>query len=541
MNITITFSGPAGSGVNTSGLLLGELLAHKGYNVIGDKEYASIIKGNNNIFILYISKDEHYISSKLDFFFAFDEFGIEKNSKVYELGEIYRVFEQKPKYLNTFSYAAACKLLGISKEEGLALLKEKIHKADAMEQNEIDFNAGYNYINESRFDFSKNIGTLKKFLFGNEIIAKGASVSELEFYAAYPMTPASSIIEAVLEEPKVTFFQGEDEIAVAMAMLGAKFNGKRSMCGTSGGGFALMTESLSFSYIAELGGVYILSQRAGPSTGTPTFTEQADILFCMNCVFGDVKPIVILGDDFEGTYNLIGKALNWSDMYQYPVIFVVDKRFSESYVAVSESDLKGEPVNRGALETNPKEDFVRFAYTENGISKYTIPGTKNGEFITTSYEHDEYGVSTEDVQTKIKMTEKRAKKLETFIKTEFNKDFYGYDIINPEAKKFFVTFGFNKYVLKDWVKKNPEYGLIVIKVIQPLDFRLKEFLDKNENKIEKLIFVEMNYSGQLEEVIVKNFALNNNSRKSKIKNIRKYGLYPIFEEDVTEKLKEFRA
>ena len=83
--------------------------------------------------------------------------------------------------------------------------------------------------------------------------------SGLERYSAYPMTPASTLIEVITENKAVTFFQGEDEIAVSISMLGAHFAGKRAMCGTSGGGFALMTESIAFSHQAELGGVYILS------------------------------------------------------------------------------------------------------------------------------------------------------------------------------------------------------------------------------------------------------------------------------------------
>ena len=122
-------------------------------------------------------------------------------------------------------------------------------------------------------------------MYGNELIAKGAIASGLNFYAAYPMTPASSIIDEVVKDPKVSFFQGEDEIAVSMAMLGAKSAGKRAMCGTSGGGFALMTESISFSNQAELGGVYVLAQRDGPSTGTPTFTGQGDINYVLNASF----------------------------------------------------------------------------------------------------------------------------------------------------------------------------------------------------------------------------------------------------------------
>ena len=109
--------------------------------------------------------------------------------------------------------------------------------------------------------------------------------SGLDFYSAYPMTPASSLIDVITPDHRVTFFQGEDEIAVSMAMLGAKYAGKRAMCGTSGGGFALMTESIAFSNQAEIGGVYVLAQRDGPSTGTPTFTGQGDIAYALNASF----------------------------------------------------------------------------------------------------------------------------------------------------------------------------------------------------------------------------------------------------------------
>src|SRR5574344_245386 len=124
-----------------------------------------------------------------------------------------------------------------------------------------------------------------------------------------------------------------------MAMLGAKFAGKRAACGTSGGGFALMTESISFSNQAEIGGVYILSQRDGPSTGTPTFTGQADLTFALNASFGDTKPIVFAPSTFEEAYTFAGKALNWSDQYQHPVIILLDKQLSESYLTINPEQL----------------------------------------------------------------------------------------------------------------------------------------------------------------------------------------------------------
>jgi 2-oxoglutarate/2-oxoacid ferredoxin oxidoreductase subunit alpha len=201
-------------------------------------------------------------------------------------------------------------------------------------------------------------------MFGNECIAKGAIEAGMDFYAAYPMTPASSLIDVVTTDNRVTFFQGEDEIAVSMAMLGAKVAGKRSMCGTSGGGFALMTESIAFSNQAEIGGVYVLAQRDGPSTGTPTYTGQADLAYALNASFGDTFPIVLAPSTFEEGYRQIGKALNWSDIYQHPVILLTDKQFSEGYIAINPKDLKAEEIKRGKL-VQGTEGYKRYEFTKD--------------------------------------------------------------------------------------------------------------------------------------------------------------------------------
>jgi 2-oxoglutarate ferredoxin oxidoreductase subunit alpha len=131
-----------------------------------------------------------------------------------------------------------------------------------------------------------------------------------------------------------------------MAMLGAKFAGARAMCATSGGGFALMTESISFSHQAEIGGVYILSQRDGPSTGTPTFTAQGDLNYALNASFGDTSPVVLAPSTFAETYEMISRALNRSDIYQHPVVFLIDKQLSEGYQTVEVNKLKITPIDR---------------------------------------------------------------------------------------------------------------------------------------------------------------------------------------------------
>ena len=135
-----------------------------------------------------------------------------------------------------------------------------------------------------------------------------------------------------------------------------------------------MSESLSYSHQAEIGGVYILSQRAGPSTGTPTFQEQSDLLYALNASFGDTKPIVLAPSTYERGYTLIGEALNMSDTLQHPVIVLVDKQFSESMLSWDTETLQSASIFRGKLQENPDEKFARYSLSEaDGISPYTLP------------------------------------------------------------------------------------------------------------------------------------------------------------------------
>lgn len=541
MNISIWFSWPAGSWVNTAGLLLWELLSQKGFNVLADKEYVSIIKGGNNCFFLYITdNDTPYISKTIDLFFAFDDYAITKNEKIYALKNILNIKTLAKKHKNIFAFWASLKALWIPKEEGIVLL-EKIFSQAVLDENKEELLAWYEYFDTVQLnfkidlDFSKNIWPQKLFMFGNELIAKWAIDSWLEFYSAYPMTPASSIIDIIVKYPeKVTFFQWEDEIAVGMSMLWAKFAGKRAMCWTSGWWFALMSEGISFSNQAEIWWVYVLSQRDGPSTGTPTFTAQGDLFYAMNASFGDTQPIVYAPSKFEELYTDIWKALNWSDIYQHPVIFLLDKQLSESYKSI-DTDLQAEPTDRGIIaESKQNDEYLRYKLTDTGISPYAVPGQENTTFIATSYEHTESWETNEDPVIKWQQMEKRMKKLQTFVQKEFNESFYGYEIINPNAKKFYVTRGMNCYSIEYAIQNKADWWLIVIKTFQPFDKRLKTFFQDKKDNIEKLVFVEMNYLGQMQQVVMRECNLLDDSWQWKISHIRKNWLYPFFYEEITD-------
>ena len=556
MKYTVAFSGPAGSGVNTAWLIVWDYFTKLWYDVVGDKEYQSIIKWWNNTFINYISDDWKYLSSNIDLIFAYDKLAITRNEKVYNLKNIIEI--EKTDMLNMVSVAMFFTMIWKTIEEINQIVKdyfgnkkipqiiqERNDKALLQWSNLIEnWKLIIDNLEELIESEKQDKHTGQKFIDGNYTVAEWAVDADLSFYSAYPMTPASTLIKYITKHKNVEFLQWEDEIAVAMSMLGAKFAGKRAMCGTSGGGFALMSETISMANQMEIWWVYIMSQRWGPSTWTPTFTEQWDLLYALNASFWDTKPIVVYPSTIQNAYDLTQKVLNWADYYQHPIIILLDKQFSESYFSTDlkrnldskdkkidkiKFNLENKEVFEG-IEDMEQDKFLRYKLTEDWISPYTYPGVKNWDFIATSYEHTQSWSVTEDPEEKVQMTEKRHKKLEIFKQNEFNQNFKWFEVINENAKIFFITMWINRLVLEEYVRQNSEYGIIIIEVLQPLDDELQNFIEGRE--VEKLIFVELNYSWQLETYLTWKLWLNCEKWKWKIDRIRKYNNYPLFLEDL---------
>ena len=541
MHLNIAFSGPAGSGINTAWELLAQLLAENWYSVWVDKEYASVIKWSNNTMFVNVSDDSKpYFSKKVQIFIALDKLAIEKNSEIFDLDEIIDLSTVNTARKNTFAFWITVKQLNIHHKDAERVLEERWFLAKDREWNLKALEEWIKFGEENwwiKSDLSANIWTPLSIEFGNHLIANWAAKAGLEFYSAYPMTPASSIINWILEHPEIIFFQWEDEIAVSMAMLGASYAWKRAMCGTSGWGFALMVESLAFANQAEIWWVYVLSQRDWPSTGTPTFVAQWDLDIALNAGFGETKPIVLAPSTYEEAYKMISWALNWSEMYQHPVIFLVDKTLSECLMTIDLSKLKEPVINHGEIvKWWENDDYLRYKDTESWISPKAIPWTKNTLFIASSYEHTESWATNENPKIKIQQMEKRARKMETFKKEEL-KNWIAYEIINPNAKKFFVTWWINRYAIEKAIEWKNERWLIVIKVFQPFDESLRKFFNGKESQIEKLIFVELNHDGSCERYIRSECWLTTDEWNEKIDHLRKYSLYPIMIEEVEEKMK----
>jgi len=299
-------------------------------------------------------------------------------------------------------------------------------------------------------------------LSGNEALGLGAVSAGMKLYVAYPMTPTSNILHYLSEKAdslNITVIQPENEIAAIGMAEGAAYAGVRAMVGTSGGGFDLMVEHLSLAGQAEIPLVAVLGQRPGPSTGVPTHTAQGDLLYAIFSGHGEFPKIVISPGDAEESLKLSRDAMNLAWKFQVPVILLVDKHVCEStYSAPLEDD---SPRVESVVMWGGQGQYKRYLATDDGISPLAFPGVAGAIVKSESYEHDEYGITTEDPDLIAKDNDKRLRKRKT-IEEELKKretvKAYG----SAGSKDLIVTWGSTKGAA---VEVGERCGL---KVVQPL-------------------------------------------------------------------------
>jgi 2-oxoglutarate/2-oxoacid ferredoxin oxidoreductase subunit alpha len=253
---------------------------------------------------------------------------------------------------------------------------------------------------------------------GNESLSVGILAGGCKFVAGYPMTPSSSILEYIANKSpryNVVMVHVEDEIAAINMAVGAGYAGARSLVATSGGGFALMVEGLALAGITETPVVIVLGQRPGPATGLPTRTEQGELWFALHAGHGEFPRAVLAPATVAEAFVMAVTALNIAEKYQTPVLILTDHHLASSYSTVPRFDLKQVRIERGALlsdeEVSRLADYRRHQVVDSGISPRALPGQGKALVVTDSDEHDEAGHIIEDAATRIRMNEKRLRKL----------------------------------------------------------------------------------------------------------------------------------
>jgi 2-oxoglutarate ferredoxin oxidoreductase subunit alpha len=514
--ISILTGGKAGDGIRQAGHVIAQLLDRIGYRIFFYDDYPSLIRGGHNFSIIRAS-EKRITAHKdtVDIIVALNQDAVEnhkhrlnaggiilydsKKADAQGLGidfmNIVKEFGGIPIMRNTAAIGALAGILNLEWSVLESVIKSSLEKN--VERNLKIARNAYDQIETPLKTVPKMHQKSLPLVSGNEAIALGAVKAGLNMYIAYPMTPASAILHYLAAHEKelgVVTVHPESEIGVALMALGAAYAGAKTMVGTSGGGFALMTEALSLAGQGELPMVIVECQRPGPSTGVPTYTMQGDLNFVIHAGHGEFLRVVLAPGDAEEAFYAAGLAMNLAWKFQIPTFVLSDKHLSESIFSF-EADLeKVKPEN--PLLWDGQGEYKRYLDSQNGISPLAFPGNPEAIVKVTSYEHDENGITTEEPEQIAQMQRKRLRKRKT-LADELKK----YDTVNVygnrESKTALLCWGSTKGACIEVAEA------LDLKVVQPLLLEPLpiEALKKALSGVEKIIDVEVNATGQLAKLI----------------------------------------
>jgi 2-oxoglutarate ferredoxin oxidoreductase subunit alpha len=529
--MTFKIAGAAGQGVQSSGGGFSQALARGGLHVFGLQEYMSRIRGGMNFYQVRVSEQPLFAHE--------DAVHILLPLSLEALESYRRVMA------NTAALGAAAGVVGYSYERMAEIIRKNFKRkgGEIIAANLRVARAAYLYA-EERYaaDFEWKLEEVpdapeRMIMTGNQALALGALVGGCRFVSAYPMTPATSIIEWMARHEHqygVVTKHAEDEIAAVCMAIGANFAGARAMTATSGGGFSLMSEALGLAGMNEVPLVVVEAQRGGPSTGLPTRTEQSDLLFIVNASQGEFPRLVLAPGTIEECFQCGWRALNLAEKYQTPVIIVTDHLLASSLrtVAVDAIDFDSVRIDRGKLLDQEEldalaEPYKRHLFVEDGVSPRAVPGHPKAVYATASDEHDEFGRITEDKANRTRMMQKRMQKLETARQDIEPPTRYGPE----EASIVLVGWGSTYGVLREVVDRlGGEARLVHFRDLWP--FPADAAAEALGNGT--LVVVENNYTGQFKRLLQSETCILVDH------TLLRYDGRPFSPEDVLTGLKEVR-
>lgn len=326
---------------------------------------------------------------------------------------------------------------------------------------------------------------------GNEAIARGAIAAGVRFFAGYPITPSSEVMETMIDElPQVggRVVQAEDEIAAMGMIIGASFGGVPSMTATSGPGLSLMTEMMGLSAMTEIPTVIVDCQRAGPATGMPSRTEQSDLNHAIYGGHGDFPRVVLGVFDVVHAREVTHKAVGVAEKYQLPVLIL-----SDAYVAQRRQirDPETEQEKVPARLRFKGEGPARFDLGgEHGVNAFRVPGDAGGTYLAAGIEHTVDGYPTADTALHHRMNEKRFRKL-AGVAQETGGWFR--TMGEPTARRGILAWGSQYGLLREWLWDHPDVRVFMPEIIHP--FPLKAF-EVWRGGLDSLAVLELSYQGQ---------------------------------------------
>lgn len=548
MDKSILIGGKAGQGTAMTSYFIGKLFCALGYYVFNYRDYPSLIRGGHNFNVLRIS-DKPVLSHKnnYDIIVPLDQDTIDLhqkdlNKKGFIVGD--RNFKTKKKFYpidlkslleelkapqiieNDILIGWLFKYFGVDIKILLTAIEKEFKgkKLDLIKESVV---RGY-ALGEKKENIQK-ISKGKYFISGNQAIGVGAINSGIDIYIAYPMTPATAVLHFLAQRQipnNILVLQLENEIGVINTALGASFAGAKTMVGTSGGGFALMTEAISLAGISELPLVVYLAQRTAPATGVPTYTGQGDLKFAVNAGHGEFPKIVVAPGDPKESITRTQEAFYLSSKYRIPAIIISDKHLGEDDFSFDELENADSPSQRFILE-NPPRNYKYYKITKNGVSPRAVPG--QGPIVrATSYEHNEYGNTIEDPEWTVKMNDKRFSKSK-YIFEEVKK--FQPVAVYGKGKNLIIGWGSTKGAIIDSLPELKNFRFLQISYISPFP---AEIVKREIGKSKKVILVENNVTGLLGDIIAEKTGIIIKDK------ILKYDARPFVSDDIAKGIKKLK-
>ncbi|WP_025114004.1 2-oxoacid:acceptor oxidoreductase subunit alpha [Lysinibacillus fusiformis] len=566
--------GQQGEGIESTGEIFSMAMNRLGYFLYGYRHFSSRIKGghtNNKITVR--PTEVRAIADDLDILVAFDQETIDVNYKeLTENGIILADAKFDPvKPEDSKAPLFAVPFTEVAAELGTSLMKNMVaigatasllNLEDAVFQNVVDdifgkkgeevvqknmeaITRGRQIMNELLGDrigewaLAPADGKRRMFMIGNDAVALGALAAGTRFMAAYPITPASEIMEYLIKKlPKFggTVIQTEDEIAAATMAIGANFGGVRSFTASAGPGLSLMMEAIGLSGMTEQPLVVVDTQRGGPSTGLPTKQEQSDLMAMLYGTHGEIPKVVIAPSTMEEAFFDTIQAFNIAEELQLPVILMTDLQLSLGKQSVEPFDYSKIEIRRGKIviddleEATDKAYFKRYEDTEDGVSPRVLPGTLHGIHHVTGVEHDETGKPSEATGNRQTQMDKRFRKLESL---KFDNPVF-VNAPHEEAEILLVGFNSTRGAIEEVQERLNAQGMKVnhahIRLIHPFPSAEMAPLVAQAKKV---IVVENNYTGQLANIMKMNIGGHD-----KIATITKYNGTPFLPGELENRVKE---
>ncbi|UTF52307.1 2-oxoacid:acceptor oxidoreductase subunit alpha [Natronosalvus rutilus] len=549
--------GEAGDGIDSTGKIFAQALSRAGRHVFTSKDFASRIRGGYTAYKIRTSTDRvQSVVDRLDILVALTQRTIDENLDELHEGSAV-IYDGERSWdaeipdeitavdvplkslaeeaggaimLNVVALGAACEITGFD----VAYLDEALEKrfggkgSKIVDNNKDAARKGRDYVRENYdLDLGYALETTDEdyvLLNGDEAIGMGALAAGCRFYAGYPITPATNVMEYLIgriEQYGGHVVQAEDELSAINMALGAARGGARSMTATSGPGIDLMAETFGLVATSETPLVIVDVMRSGPSTGMPTKQEQGDLNMTLYGGHGEIPRFVVAPTTIDECFWKTVEAFNYAEKYQTPVYVVADLALAvtEQTFSPETFDMDAVEIDRGNLLEDDQVSewlddqghFRAHAATEDGISPRAIPGMTDGAHMSTGLEHDELGRRTEDTEVRVEQVDKRNRKVET-AKAEEEWDYREFG--DEDADNLVVSWGSNEGALREAVALLEDEDVPVRVISVPYLFPRPD-LNEEFEAADDVIVVECNATGQFADVL-------EHDTLQRVKRINKY-------------------